>query len=87
MFAKLGRLALAVLLTAVLAAPSIAQQTGRVEGTVVKAEDGQPVGGVTVSVLGTGIATVTGTDGTYVLQRVPAGQHTLLFRWLGFQPH
>jgi iron complex outermembrane receptor protein len=87
MSAKLGRLALAVLLTAILAAPSVAQQTGRVEGTVVKAEDGQPVGGVNVTVLGTGIATVTGTDGAYVLQRVPAGQHTLLFRWLGFQPH
>jgi iron complex outermembrane receptor protein len=88
MSAKLRRsLALAVLLITAVAAPLVAQQTGRVQGTVVKAEDGQPIGGVTVTVLGTGIATVTGTDGAYVLQRVPGGQHTLLFRWLGFEPH
>ena len=80
-------LTLSVLLAAALATPSTAQQMGRVEGTVVQAGNGQPVGGVRVAVVGTNIATLTGTDGSFVLQRVPAGQHTLLFRWLGFQEH
>ncbi len=80
-------LTLSVLLVVTLAAPSTAQQIGRVEGTVVQADNGEPVGGVRVTVVGTNIATRTGTDGSFVLQRVPAGQHALLFRWLGFQAH
>ncbi len=80
-------LILSVLLAVALATPSTAQQIGRVEGTVVQAGNGEPVGSVRVTVVGTNIATLTGTDGSFVLQRVPAGQHTLLFRWLGFQAH
>ncbi|MCH8254979.1 MAG: TonB-dependent receptor [Gemmatimonadetes bacterium] len=84
---NLFSLILSILLAAALATPSTAQQMGRVEGTVVQAGNGEPVGGVRVAVVGTNIATLTGTDGSFVLQRVPAGQHTLLFRWLGFQEH
>ena len=80
-------LTLSVLLVVTLAAPSTAQQIGRVEGTVVQADNGEPVGGVRVTVVCTNIATRMGTDGSFVLQRVPAGQHALLFRWLGFQAH
>ena len=80
-------LILSVLLAVALATPSPAQQMGRVEGTVIQASNGEPVGGVRVAVVGTNIATVTGTDGSFVLLRVPAGPHTLLFRWLGFQAH
>ena len=84
---NLSRLVLAVLFAAITATPSVAQQMGRVEGTVVQAGNGESVGGVRVAVVGTNIATVSGTDGSFVLLRVPAGQHTLLFRWLGFQTH
>ncbi len=80
-------LTLSVLLVVVLVAPSTAQQMGRVEGTVVQADNGEPIGGVQVTLVGTNIATLTGTDGSFVLQRVPAGQYTLFVRWLGFQPH
>ena len=51
-------LTLSVLLVVVLAAPSTAQQIGRVEGTVVQADNGEPVGGVRVTVVGTNIATL-----------------------------
>jgi len=37
-------------------------------------------------VRGTGLAAVTGPDGTYRLERVPAGQQVILFRWLGYRP-
>ncbi len=66
-------------------APAIGQQTGRIEGRVVKDVDGEPVAGVNVIVVGTGIGTVTGTDGSFVLARVPAGQQELIFRWLGYR--
>ncbi|MCZ6916209.1 MAG: TonB-dependent receptor [Gemmatimonadetes bacterium] len=75
----------ACLFLALVTAPTIGQQTGRIEGRVVKDVDGEPVAGVNVIVVGTGIGTVTGTDGSFVLARVPAGQQELIFRWLGYR--
>ena len=64
-----------------------AQGTGTVTGRVTRQNDQSPLAGVNITVQGTGIAGVTGTDGRYVLPRVPGGQQTLLFRWLGYRPH
>jgi outer membrane receptor protein involved in Fe transport len=68
-----------------LAHPVAAQDVGRIEGTVTRQDDGSPLGGVSVTVVGTGVSTVTGTDGAYTLPRVPEGPRQILFRWLGFQ--
>lgn len=85
-----GRIAPRLALLAIMAylgVPSLhAQAAGRVEGTVTKQVDGAPLGGVSVVVEGTGVSTVTGTDGQYALPRVPAGEQTIVFRWLGYQP-
>ena len=67
---NLFSLTLCILLVLVLVAPATARQMGRVEGTVVQADNGEPVSGVRVTVVGTNIATLTGTDGSFVLQRV-----------------
>lgn len=64
-----------------------AQGTGAVTGRVTRQDDQSPLAGVSITVQGTGVAGVTGTDGRYVLPRVPGGQQTLLFRWLGYRPH
>jgi hypothetical protein len=32
------------------------------------------------------LSTITGPDGRYTLRRVPAGQQTIVFRWLGYRP-
>ncbi|MBI2073918.1 MAG: TonB-dependent receptor [Gemmatimonadetes bacterium] len=71
-----------------LAAPALlpAQGTGTVSGRVTRASDGNPVSGVSVTVQSTRATTVTGNDGRYTLERVPAGQQTLTFRWPGYQP-
>ncbi len=61
-------------------------QTGSVTGTVTRTDDGSPLVGVTITVKGVGGGAVTGTQGRYTLQRVPAGNQTLLFRWLGYRP-
>ena len=66
-------------------APLVAQGSGTISGRVVRADDGSPLGGVTVTVRGTALATVTTPKGNYSL-RVPAGEHTLVFRWLGYAP-
>ncbi|MBI3982301.1 MAG: TonB-dependent receptor [Gemmatimonadetes bacterium] len=79
-------LGLAALLFLVAPLRAGAQNTGTVLGTVTRQSDGARLGGVAVSVEGTNLATVTGTDGAYTLPRVPAGAHALRFRWLRYRP-
>jgi iron complex outermembrane receptor protein len=61
---------------------AVAQTTGTIEGRVTNA-DGSPLSGVIVSVEGTGLSAVTGTDGRYRLARVPSGERAILLRRLG----
>ena len=56
----------------------------QVEGIVVSQEDGQPVIGVSVLVIGTNIGTVTGSDGRFTLT-VPDGKSQLRFSYLGME--
>ncbi len=56
----------------------------QVDGIVVSQEDGQPVIGVSVLVIGTNIGTVTGNDGRFSLT-VPAGKSQLRFSYLGME--
>lgn len=58
------------------------QQTSRVTGTVTSATDGMPLPGLSVSVKGTTVGTVTNMDGKYMLD-VPANA-TLVFSFVGF---
>lgn len=44
-----------------------AQATGVIGGTVTRGESAIRLSGVTVTVLGTGVATSTGSDGRYAL--------------------
>ena len=60
-----------------------AQAIGTIEGLVTRQGDGSPLSGVLVSVEGTGLSAVTGTDGRYRLARVPSGPQTIVFRRLG----
>ena len=60
-----------------------AQETGTVRGKVTRRDGGTPLSGVSVTIQGTGVAGVTGPDGVYQLERVPVGQQTISFRWLG----
>lgn len=69
---KLGRLVLVLLLLAV----PLAAQTGNTVSGKVTLPDGSPLPGVTVSIDGTNISTVTDADGNYTLS-VPAGQSSV----------
>ena len=57
----------------------------KVNGTVTSQEDGQPVIGATVLVVGTQVATVTDADGRFTLT-VPAGKSTLRITYVGMEP-
>lgn len=61
-------------------------QTGVVEGTVTAAATAQPLAGAQVYVLETDLGALTGSDGTYRIENVPAGEVTVAVQLLGFGP-
>jgi len=63
--------------------PLSAQASGRVAGTAVQAESGNLLVGARVRVVGTSITASTGSDGRFLLLRVPTGQQTIELTHLG----
>ncbi|HEU4553864.1 MAG TPA: TonB-dependent siderophore receptor [Chitinophaga sp.] len=59
-----------------------AAQTGAIKGKVLTA-DGQPAGFVTVGIVGTKIGTITGESGTYQVDRLKPGTHTVRVSAIG----
>jgi hypothetical protein len=57
-------------------------QARQVTGTVVSADNGDPLPGVTVSVKGTSLGTISGPDGSYSIS-VPQDGETLVFSFVG----
>ncbi len=59
--------------------------TGIIQGTVVADSTGAPLVAVNVSLAGTPYGTMTNAEGFYLLRNVPAGEHTVVFRYVGYQ--
>ena len=57
----------------------------KVNGTVISQDDGQPVIGASVIVVGTNTGTVTNADGQFSLT-CPAGKNTLRITYVGMEP-
>ena len=57
----------------------------KVTGTVISQDDGQPVIGASVLVVGTNVGTVTNPNGQFSLT-VPAGKSTLRITYVGMEP-
>ncbi len=75
---------LLLLLTALGFAPLMAQaQTGSVSGRVVD-EKKEGIPGATVIVDGTTLGSSSNVDGTYSIAAVPAGPHTLVVSYVGY---
>jgi outer membrane receptor protein involved in Fe transport len=72
-------LALAVFSTAAAA------QTGKITGIVTDAESGAPLDGAQVILQGSGLQTLTGSNGRYVLINIPPGTYSILARRIGYQ--
>ena len=85
-FRSLLRYGLPLLLALLPARLVWAQATGRIVGRVVDAEQGQPVAGAQVDVVGTEIHAVSAVDGRYTLDHVPAGPTSVRVRMIGFGP-
>ncbi|MFQ6008268.1 MAG: beta-sandwich domain-containing protein, partial [Candidatus Zixiibacteriota bacterium] len=59
-------------------------QTGTIAGKVTD-EDGNPLAGANVEIVGTSMGAATSNDGTYLISNVPAGSYTLKTTYLGFE--
>ena len=89
-----GRLLLAGLLAGLAAAPAMAQQQpagappaqppGSIVGRVVDSLS-NAVAGATIDLTSTGIRTISGTDGAFVLEAIPPGLYVLRVRRVGFR--
>jgi outer membrane receptor for ferrienterochelin and colicins len=60
------------------ALPALAQGTGSIEGRIVR-QGGTPLGGVTVAIVDTSRVQLTGANGAFSFDQVPAGTYTVTF--------
>lgn len=67
-----------------LRAQDTAARTARIEGRVVDAGTGQPLGGAHIYLSGTRIGTAAGADGRYRLRRIPPGGHRVVVSRIGY---
>jgi outer membrane receptor for ferrienterochelin and colicin len=61
-----------------------AQNTGRVVGRVLDSETGRGLVGAQIAIQGTGIGTLAGVDGRYIIASAPAGRQTVSVTYLGY---
>src|SRR3990170_4576876 len=88
-YGALTRLAagtLRVLLAVLLGAASLqAGTTGILEGTVVDRETGEPLIGVSVTIIGTNLGDATNADGYFTVANVEAGIYDVRITNIGYQ--
>ena len=68
------------------ATPALGQTTGSVTGLVTSSVGGRPLSGVQISVPGSGLGTITGNNGRYLIPNAPAGELTMRADIIGFGP-
>ncbi len=77
--------AVTLLLVILLAGQSWAGVTGKISGLVKDTQNGQPIVGATVRVVGTDYATTTDEDGEYFIINLPSGKYDLAVSNVGFE--
>ncbi len=75
-----------VALMVITSSEVLAGISGKISGTVVDSNTGQPVIGATIRVLGTNLATKTDDDGEYFIINLPSGKWDISVTYVGFEP-
>jgi TonB-dependent SusC/RagA subfamily outer membrane receptor len=81
------RAVVAIVLALICASASepAAQQTATVQGTITEAGTARPLVNAQVTIRGTGIGTLTNSQGRFQLVNVPSGQATLRVELMGYE--
>jgi outer membrane receptor for ferrienterochelin and colicin len=74
-----------MLIGLMIASNVLAQNSGKIVGTVKDAETGQPLPGANVIIDGTMLGAASDLDGKFVIMRVPPGRYTLVANFIGYQ--
>lgn len=64
---------------------SLFAQSGSISGTVTDGSNGDPLIGASVFIPSLSIGAATDVDGEYTIPNVPAGQYTLVVKYIGFK--
>src|SRR3989440_11183088 len=80
------RCGILVLAAVAVALSAEARAQGRITGTVTAAQDGHPIPGATVTVVGTNRTGATDASGRYEIADAPSGTQLVRVRLLGFAP-
>ena len=64
----------------------LAGTSGKLSGTIVGEETGEPLPGVAVSIVGTVMGGLTNEDGEYFILNVPVGTHVVKVSLIGYAP-
>lgn len=64
---------------------SLFAQSGSISGTVTDGSNGDPLIGASVFIPSLSIGAATDVDGEYTISNVPAGQYTLVVKYIGFK--
>src|SRR5213592_4052775 len=78
------RCGILVLAAVAVALSAEARAQGRIAGTVTAAQDGRPIAGATVTVVGTNRTGATDASGRYEIADAPPGPQRPRGRFLGF---
>lgn len=84
---------IAIILFLVLRIPSLANtgytdsetQTGTINGYVSEAATGEAIWGANAVIAGTTLGASSNSSGFYTVSRIPAGEHIIVFSFLGFR--
>lgn len=79
-----GTRMLVIAMVLILAATSVAAQTGRITGKITDAKSGDPLAFANVVVVGTKMGAMTLNDGTYTVVGVPVGTYTVKAMMMGY---
>lgn len=58
---------------------------GRIEGAATDRATGKAIPGVQIFLEGTGLGTVTNSDGRFAIEKVPVGQYDIVARFVGYR--
>ncbi len=69
-----------------LGTSGLAGVTGRIEGTVVDGESGEPLPAANVLIVGTSMGGASDRHGKYSIPGVPAGEYVIRCQYIGYEP-